>query len=209
MNSFDFRNSDLFLRNEFEKSGQWGFPLIKKQDLDLTQVELISYSDISKNDDANLNKGVHFFIDDYRFEVLYNHPEKVLGKLRKYRFVLTPDYSLYSDMDPWRQIESIGKSRWVGAYWQKNGLTVVPTISWGQPSTFRFCFDSVEKNSAVAVGMIGCKHEKISFLKGYQAMLEIIQPSAIICFGKPFAEMEGNIIVVDYAASRKVVHYGR
>ena len=129
MNSFDFRNSDLFLRNEFEKSGQWGFPLIKKQDLDLTQVELISYSDISKNDDANLNKGVHFFIDDYRFEVLYNHPEKVLGKLRKYRFVLTPDYSLYSDMDPWRQIESIGKTRWVGAYWQKNGLTVVPTIN--------------------------------------------------------------------------------
>ena len=102
MNSTTFRNSDLFLRNGFEKSGQWGFPLIKKQDLDLTQIELISYSDISKNDDANLNKGVHFFIDDYRFEVLYNHPEKVLEKLKKYRFVLTPDYSLYSEMDPWR-----------------------------------------------------------------------------------------------------------
>ena len=121
MNSKNFRNSNLFLRNEFEKSGIWGFPLIKKQSLRLNDIDLISYSDISKNDVDNLNKGVHFFIDDYRFEVLYNHPEKALAKLQKYSFVLTPDYSLYSEMDPWRQIESIGKSRWVGAYWQKNG----------------------------------------------------------------------------------------
>ena len=32
-----------------------------------------------------------------------------------------------------------------------------------------------------------------------------MDPEAIICFGKPFAEMKGNIIVVDYNASRKVV----
>ena len=132
MNSLTFRNSDLFLRNEFEKSGEWGLPLIKKQDLDLNQIELISYSDISRNDDVNLNKGVHFFIDDYRFEVLYNHPEKALEKLRKYRFVLTPDYSLYSEMDAWRQIESIGKSRWVGAYWQKK---VINTCDHGNDSS--------------------------------------------------------------------------
>ena len=85
----------------------------------------------------------------------------------------------------------------------------MPTLSWGLPSTFRFCFDSVEKNSIIAVGMIGCKHEKVAFMKGYQTMLEIIQPYAVICFGKPFAEMEGNIIEVDYVASRKVRHHGR
>ena len=40
---------------------------------------------------------------------------------------------------------------------------------------------------------------------GYNAMLERIAPSHIICFGTPFAEMEGNIIPVDYMESRKVV----
>ncbi len=37
------------------------------------------------------------------------------------------------------------------------------------------------------------------------AMLEMLSPSAIICFGTPFKEMRGNILAVDYLASRKVV----
>ena len=39
-------------------------------------------------------------------------------------------------------------------------------------------------------------------LVGYNEMLSQIEPSAIICFGKPFDEMTGNIIVVDYISSR-------
>ena len=38
-----------------------------------------------------------------------------------------------------------------------------------------------------------------------QNMLETVEPSAIICLGEPFKEMDGNIIAVDYRASRKVV----
>lgn len=68
-----------------------------------------------------------------------------------------------------------------------------------------FCFDGVEKSSIVAIGMIGCKGNKRAFLRGYYAMLEKIEPEAIICFGKPFGEMTGNIIPVDYRSSRKVV----
>lgn len=53
--------------------------------------------------------------------------------------------------------------------------------------------------------MIGCKHSKKEFLFGYNEMLNRIDPRAIICFGTPFPEMEGNIIIVDYLESRKVV----
>ena len=53
--------------------------------------------------------------------------------------------------------------------------------------------------------MIGCKKNKVNFIRGYNAMLNKIHPSQIIVFGKPFPEMEGNIIVVDYNESRKVV----
>lgn len=42
-------------------------------------------------------------------------------------------------------------------------------------------------------------------MNGYNEMLRRIKPKAIICFGKPFEEMEGNIIAVDYLKSRKVV----
>lgn len=206
MKTVVFRNSPLFLRNEFAAESRWDFPIIKKQDLDLANLELISYSDISSKDCRNLHKGVHFFIDDWRFESLYDRPERSLETLAKYRFVLTPDYSLYAEMPLWRQIESIGKARWVGANWQKQGLIVVPTVSWARSQSFEFCFRGIEKHSIVAVGMIGCKKSPGSFLRGYNEMLNQIDPNAIICLGTPFTEMEGNIISVDYASSRKGVH---
>ena len=209
MKTNEYRTSNLFLRNEFESENLWGFPIVKKQELDLNNIDLIACSDTSSQDVSNLHKGVHFFTDDYRFESLYTHPERSFKKFSTYRFLLTPDYSLYSEMKPWRQIESIGKARWVGAYWQSKGLTVIPTISWAQPSSFRFCFDGIQKKSIVAIGMIGCKRQKIAFMKGYNAMLESIKPSAIICFGKPFPEMKGNIIEVNYLSSRRVIRNGR
>lgn len=205
MTSKEMRNSQLFMRNQFDKEGKWGFPIIKKQELDIENIELISCSDVSKKDTKNLHKGVHFFVDDFRFETVYNHPEKSLERYGKYRFLLTPDYSLYAEMDPWRQIESVGKARWVGAKWQAEGKIVIPTVSWGLARTYEFCFDGIQKNSIIAIGMIGCKRNKNDFLKGYYQMLYKIEPEAIICLGTPFDEMDGNIITVDYLKSRKVV----
>lgn len=206
MTSKFMRENVLFRRNNFKTVGKWQIPVIEHQELDLSNIDLISYSDIRSNDHPmNRNKGVHFFIDDYRFEGIYRNPEKSLGKLSQYRFLLTPDYSTYADMNQWRQMESVAHSRWVGAYWQDEGQIVIPTITWSTPSSFEFCFDGIEKHSIVAIGMIGCKRTKENFMAGYNEMLNRIEPSAIICYGNPFDEMEGNIVAIDYRSTRKVV----
>ena len=108
-------------------------------------------------------------------------------------------------MNLWRQIESVAKNRWVGAYWQSKGLTVIPTISWSDSRSFEFCFNGVGRGGTVAVGMIGCKRSRIGFMRGYNEMLERLQPKKIIVFGTPFPEMQGNIMPVDYQPSRKAV----
>ena len=206
MTSKEMRNDPLFMRNSFVSDGKWGLPFIKSQELDTSSIKLIACSDTKANDrEENKKYGVHFFVDDYRFKGTYDNPERTFNKYAQYQFLLTPDFSTYTDMNLWRQLESVAKNRWVGAYWQSKGLTVIPTISWGLSQSFEFCFDGVEKNSIVAIGMIGCKQTKIQFMRGYNAMLEKIQPSKIICFGTPFDEMQGNIIKIDYMESRKVV----
>lgn len=205
-NSKDRRRDPLFMRNQFRSCGQWDIPIVKKQRLNLSDIHLIACSDTRLNDNiVNKRCGVHFFVDDYRFEGIYRNPEKSLQKFSQYAFLLTPDYSTYADMDQWRQIESVAHSRWCGAYWQSKGLIVVPTISWSTPRSYSFCFDSIEQGGTVAIGMIGCKHEKREFMRGYNEMLERLQPENVIVFGTPFSEMRGNIIQVDYLASRKVV----
>ena len=205
MKSKEMRNSQLFLRNLYKTTGKWEIPIVKKQKID-GDVKLIACSDTKTNDnEINRQKGVHFFVDDYRFNGIYNNPKRSLVKYSQYRFLLTPDFSTYADMSLWRQLESVAKNRWVGAYWPNQGLTVIPTISWGLPQSYEFCFDGVEKNGTVAVGMIGCRHFRGGFMRGYNEMIERLQPEQIIVFGTPFSEMKGNIVPIDYITSRKVV----
>ncbi|MEE1355332.1 MAG: DUF4417 domain-containing protein [Absicoccus porci] len=204
--SKSMRSDNLFMRNEYSGHGKWNIPLIKKQAVNVENISLIACSDTRSNDnETNTKNGVHFFVDDYRFNGIYNNPEKSLRKYSQYAFLLSPDFSTYADMNLWRQIESVAKNRWCGCYWQEQGLTVIPTISWSTPRSYEFCFDGVEKNSIIAIGMIGCKQNKKEFLRGYDYMLSKIEPEAVICFGTPFDEMRGNIIPVDYRSSRKVV----
>ena len=200
------RDNPLFMRNSFATTGKWGIPLVKKQELTTENIMLVACSDTRANDnEANKKKGVHFFVDDYRFSGIYDNPERTLERYSQYAFLLTPDFSTYSDMDLWRQLESVAKNRWVGAYWQSKGRIVVPTVSWSTPRSFEFCFDGVEQHATVAVSTLGCKKAKIDFMRGYEVMLEKLQPETIICFGDPFSEMQGNLLVVDYCESRKVV----
>lgn len=210
MKSFEARSEQTFLRNEFDAFGKWNIPIIRKSELSLNNIDLISYTDIRTNDiDVNKTKGVHFYIDDYRMESLYRTPTRAIHRLSQYKFIISPDYSLYKDMPKSLQLNSIFKSRWCGAYWQSIGLKVIPNVSWSDSGSFEFCFDGIEKGSIVAVGIIGCKRNKHAFMCGYNEMLKRVEPSAIICFGKPFAEMNGNVISVDYNSSRRVNRNGR
>lgn len=210
MLSKDARSKQTFLRNEFDSFGKWNIPIIRKDELDLTTVNIISYTDIKANDiDENKQKGVHFYIDDYRMDGVYNNPKRSIDRLSQYKFVITPDYSLYRDLPRAIQLCNVFRSRWCGAYWQSRGMTVVPSISWGDSTSFDFCFDGIEEGSIVAVGTIGCKRSKLAFMLGYNEMLKRVKPSAVICFGMPFAEMQGKIITVDYDASRRVNRNGR
>lgn len=206
MTSKTMRENPLFMRNSFASVGKWGIPVVKKQELSTDDIMLVACSDTRANDsDANKKKGVHFFVDDYRFSGIYDNPDRSLKRYSQYAFLLTPDYSTYADMDLWRQIESVAKNRWVGAYWQNKGRTVIPTVSWSDARSFEFCFDGIEQGGTVAVGMIGCKSSRIGFMRGYNEMLDRLQPEKIIVFGTPFPEMSGNIVSVDYRSSRKVV----
>lgn len=195
-NSAARRRDPMFLRNQFDGEGKWEIPLIRKQPVDLANVGLLACTNTAPDDEENFDLGVHFFVDDFRFEDIYEHPAVTLPVLSQYRFCCTPDFSVYGEMQPWRQLESVAHGRWVGAWWQAHGMTVVPTISWDAYPSFGFCFDGVEEGCTVAVATYACRQSRGAFLRGYAAMLERIRPEAILCYGEPFPEMGGPLVVV-------------
>ena len=201
MKSVDFRNDPMFLRNQFARDGTFEMPIIKKTKLDLDNIALIGYDKLSE---GQTEKIVHFFLDDYKFEVLWKDPEPRVEKLKDYRAILSPQFSMYTEMPIAVQLHQVFKSRWCGAYFQSKGLKVIPSLVWGEADTFWFSFDGVDEGSVVAVSTVGMRTEKNLFMAGYKEMLRRIKPKAIICYGDPFDEMEGKLIVIDYVATNNL-----
>ena len=183
----------MLVRNELQTVGKYQIPLIRKQEIDFDTISLLSYVQTKTTDEENTYKTVHFFTHDWLFEKVYDKAFDEVEKLKQYYALLSPDFSMFTDMPLALQIESVFKNRWCGAYWQSLGLTVIPTVSWGDERSFEFCFDGVEKGSAVAVCTYYRENDEEAFMLGYNKMLEIIKPSAILCYDEPFKAMKGNI----------------
>jgi hypothetical protein len=198
------------VRNEFPIVGEFGIPVIAKQEIDLDTIDLLSYAKTKMTDTENSYKTIHFFTYDWLFDVTYENPEKVLDKLKQYYAVLTPDFSMYRNMPAALQIYSTFRNRWCGAYWQSMGMKVIPTVGWAGESSFKFCFDGIEEGSVVAVSTYCREDYKELFMRGYNKMLEVIKPSAIICYGTPFKEMKGKIKAINpYEHKELVAKLGR
>ena len=208
--NYRYRTSQTLLRNQFPGEGKLQIPVIPKfgaQAGDFDDLLLIGFDKTHLEDRTHLDRMVHFFLYDYRFERVWKNPDSDLEKLSRYRAVLSPDFSMYLEMAPVMQIYNLFRNRWCGAYWAAKGLRVVPTVNWGDESTFDFCFDGIEKGSVVAVSTyMASAHDnrqdqKEWFMAGYKELLRRVEPEKIICYHTPFPEMEGDIVYVDYDRS--------
>lgn len=208
--NYEYRTSQLMLRNGLPGDGYWKIPIIPKfqiQDGDFDNLLLISFDRAKPDDNKHQNRMVHFFLYDYKFEQVWKQPDTDLERLSRYRAVLSPDFSMYLEMNPTMQLYNTFRNRWCGVYWASEGIRVIPTVNWGDESTFDFCFRGIEKGSTVAVSTyMASEHNNHSdqkewFMAGYREMLRQIQPEKIICYNSPFPEMEGDIVFVDYELS--------
>ena len=217
--NYNYRTSQTLLRNQFPGKGKMQIPIIprfREKPGDFDDLLLIGFDKTNLEDMNHLDRMVHFFLYDYRFERVWKTPDSDIEKLSRYRAVLSPDFSIYLEMAPVMQLYNVFRNRWCGAYWASKGIRVIPTVNWGDESTFDFCFDGIEKGSVVAVSTyMASEHDnrrdqKEWFMTGYNEMLCRIEPEKIICYNTPFPEMQGNIIYVDYERSSwKYMSYER
>ena len=130
--------------------------------------------------------GVHFFLDDYQFERMWKRPDFYIEKLAAFDCVLTPDFSLYTDMPIAMQLWNTYRSRLIGQMMQNWGYTVIPTVSWADADSYDFCFDGIPTKSTVAISTIGVKksQQRIKIWQnGMDAMIDRLQPSRILVYG--------------------------
>lgn len=72
-----------------------------------------------------------FTWDDY-FEKWWWHPAKYTTKVlnSKIKYIVTPDYSMDTDMPKIMCLYQLYRSRWLSRFFQEAGLTLLPHVTW-------------------------------------------------------------------------------
>lgn len=166
----------------YPSSNVYGIPDVPEPKDFQAPKDLVAYGSSKK--DAK-EYGLHFFVDDYRFEPVWNRPLKTLSYVKQFGVVLAPDFSLYTDYPRVAQIWNVYRSRWLACYWAEQGINVIPTITWGDESSYDFCFLGIPKNSIVAISGMGSrkKSTKEAYLNGFKEMIRQLKPKQIIVYG--------------------------
>lgn len=200
-----FENQELA---QFPCVGYYGIP-----EMEATQTtcdKFLRFMDYNLVDDHS-EYIAHFYYDDYKFIEAWRLSQKYLDKLREFKAVVSPDFSLYTDFPRALQILSCYRRQWCGAYWQSQGLDVIPDVVWGDKESFTYCFDGIPTHSVVAVSSVGVKLDKEwngeraeMFKAGYDEMLNRLKPTKILYYGDMIDGLDGDIIrIPSYYAEKR------
>lgn len=186
---------DYKIISYFDKYFKWSIASMSEMDGDMPMVKgshtipkcLVSFLDIKKNvwDGAF----VHFFHNDYKFDGehgIWLDTTRHLPLLERFKGVLSPDFSLYSNAGRIPHMWNTYRNRLVQCHLERLGFEVIPTVSWGGSDSYDFCFKGLPKNSVVAVSSLGVmtSREKIKvFEDGYHEMCSVLRPEFVILYG--------------------------
>lgn len=226
MTTFDFELPDIEIEedtrdpscqhNVFENQELMQFPITNYYgipNLNPTQTtgnKFLRFMDWKEVSDYE-NYIAHFYYDDYKFIAAWREPEKYLDMLKRFKAVVCPDFSSYTDFPIALQILGAYRRNWCGAYWQYHGIDVIPDVQWGNEETYKWCFEGIPKNATVAISSVGVasqgewnNKEGTLFKNGFEKMMEVLHPKTILWYGDLIDGCSGNIIhIPSYYAERR------
>lgn len=128
----------------------------------------------------------HFFLDEEYQERFWNSPEKYLQILQNFRFVCSPDFSVFSDLPKSLAIYNSWRNRTSAFFLQKNGVKIIPTIEAGGEDTWDFCFDGLPKHSTLAITTNGAttKGFQSHAREIFQEVTDRLQPKRLVIIGR-------------------------
>ena len=177
--SFDRLNTRQILYSD----NKWGIPNIKNAPLIKIPEWLAPYRTRFRSKRMlDLSRGgYHFFIPDHKMTCVWERPRVAINDkacMRKLPVVLSPNFSL-DHQSAAKQLLAVYKNRWCGAWWQSQGLTVIPSISWVSEHSYDFCFAGVESDGIVAISAQNYRQ----YPAGFDEMVSRLSPAMILCLG--------------------------
>lgn len=185
--TYKFENFD---KDDFPGAGMYDIPMVSGTREIPSVTEWIDFDHVLREKEPQ-GKGVHFFIHDYKFQRIWQQPERYLKPLGRFEWLISPDFSLYRDMPVALQIYNHYRKMWMAAYWQSRGLRVIPNVTFGGPQTLDWFLDGMPKDSVIAMSCVSLADggEWAEFLKeACKRVKEQLRPTAVLWYGPEQAE---------------------
>lgn len=185
----------------FEAPNQYNFPELFPVSKPVHCDNWIDFETARRKRDTSCN-GLHFFIDDYKFQCLWNSPKRYIDFLSRRKCVIMPDFSMYANFPAALQIYNKYRNHWLAAYYSVNGVRIIPCVLATTSDHFDWIFDGLPKNSVIAVSDIGVARggDRLLFRDTYDAMIRRLDPIQILYFTRSprSAPSEATVIRIPY-----------
>lgn len=159
----------------FESGNRWGVP-------EMGAIQKSFIKSMKPFSHKGESEGVHFFVEDFTLNRVWNRVNFYGEKFKDFDLVLTPDFSLFTDMPLSLQIFNTYRNRYIGKAWQEMGLNVAPSVTWSDERSFEFCFAGIPENSVVAISTQGAR-DREKFFAGFEEMIKTCTPAQILVYG--------------------------
>ena len=134
-NNYDVFHSYLVEDADYE--GYIELPKIKASNL--IPQKLVPFSKAMSKTWEDFDCWVMFYEHDVKFERFWNNPKQYLEKLKKFKGVISPDFSLYRNMPLVMQQWNTYRSRALAVWLQKNDVELITNVRFNDERTYDYC----------------------------------------------------------------------
>ena len=191
------RHMNMHLCAIWECDGD-GWPLTRPSHAVPSRLTTFEVGSSARNRDAFC----HFFIDDYRFERVWNTPERYIPTLLNYAGAIAPDFSMYMDMPYPMQAWNAYRSRALTLYWQDMGIEVIPTLNWSDDRSLEWLHSMPKGGTFACCNTGACRTPEATerFVTSLGRAVDIVGADTLLMYGNE-VEMgiDPSVEVVWYA----------
>lgn len=151
------------------------------------------YNKMIKNGNTSfqVDKFIHFYIDDYWFDKpsdsVWLYPYKALEIIKHFAGIITVDFSTYIDFPKPLILYNTYRMRAFGYWIFTQGIPVINNVRWGFEDSWGYCFDGVDSNSVICIGTVASGIKEVAyrplFENGLLQLVERLKPHTIIVYG--------------------------
>ena len=194
-----------FLIQGCELDGKYQIPMIPVCNLDYLPEDSIDFEESFSRKIKNHRKlNVNFYIDDVKFNRLWNNPDKYMEHLKCFHSVTMPDFSISTGsrgMPFALNIYNKYRNHSIAWYLYMHDITVIPSVPIADKDSYDWCFDGLPKHSILSVctnGRVRAKASRIEFCDGFKVMCERLEPNRVIIVGKIPDELNADMPITNY-----------